>query len=95
MHKFAKVKLYFLLIFERKELNSFLTDQKLPKFYNKNFSNIFFNKKMYKFWHLMTKNLKGWSHKLETLHKETLGTVIKKSREKKYGGSPSLGILHL
>ena len=91
MQKFAKVKHYFLLIFERKELNSFLTDQKLPKFYNKYFSNIFFNKKMQKNWHLMTKNLKGWSHKLETLHEETLGNILKKSRKQKnYGGSRSL-----
>ena len=46
---------------------------------------------MQNFWHLMTKNLKGWSHKLETLHEETLGNILKKSRKQKnYGGSPSL-----
>ena len=39
----------------------------------------------------MAKNLKGRSHKLETLHEETLGPIIKKSRKQKnYGGSPSL-----
>ena len=34
------------------------------------------------FWRLMTKNLKGWSHKLETLHVETLGTILKNLENK-------------
>ena len=91
MQKFAKVEHCFLLIFERKELNSFLTDQKLQKIYNKFFQKKKNYNKMRKFWDLMTKNLKGWSHKLETLHEETLGNILKKSRKQKnYGSSPSL-----
>ena len=72
-----------MLIFERKELNSFLKDQKLPKFYNKYFFKYFFNEKMWKCWHLMAEKLKGWSHKLETLHVETLGAILKKTRKQK------------
>ena len=91
MQKYAKVKYYYLLIFEQKELNFFLKDQKLPTFYNK----YFFNEKMWKFWHLMAKKLKGWSHKLETLHVKSLGAILKKLRKQKNcGGSPSLCNLH-
>ena len=31
----------------------------------------------------MAKNPKGWSHKLETLHVETLSTTLKKPRKQK------------
>jgi hypothetical protein len=46
-------------------------------FVNNILSNIFFEI----FGHFWAKNLKGWSHKLETLHKENLGPVLKKSRK--------------
>ena len=76
MQKFAKVNHYYLLIFEGKELNSILKDQKLAKFYNKYFS-IFFSERNVKILALNGKNLNGWSHKLETFHVETLGTILK------------------
>ena len=85
-----------MLIFEQKELNSFLKDQKLPKFYNTYFFKYFFNEKVWKFWHLMANKLKGWSHKLETLHVKSLGAILKKLRKQKNcGGSPSLCNWHL
>ena len=35
--------------------------------------------------------LKGWSHKLETLHEDNVGPILKKARKQQiYGGSPSL-----
>ena len=85
--QFLKVKNYYVLIFERKQLNSFLKGEKLPIFCHK----YFFNRKFDKFGHFRPKNLKGWSDKLETLHVETLGTILKKPRKQKnYPGSPSL-----
>ena len=48
-------------------------------------------KKNVKFLAFNGKNPKGWSHKLETLRVETLGTILKKPRkQKKCDGSPSL-----
>ena len=39
----------------------------------------------------MAKKMNGWSHKLETFHVETLGTILKKpKKQKNYGGSRSL-----
>ena len=38
---------------------------------------------MWKCWHLMVEKLKGWSHKLETLHVETLGAILKKNKKTK------------
>ena len=31
----------------------------------------------------MAEKLKGWSHKLETLHVETLGAILKKNKKTK------------
>ena len=48
-------------------------------------------KKNVKFLAFNGKNPKGWSHKLETLCVETLGTIQKKPRKQKnYDDSPSL-----
>jgi len=51
---------------------------------------IFFHVKNVFFWRFWPKNLKGWSHNIETFHKENSGVLEKKPRKQKiYGGSPS------
>ena len=42
-------------------------------------------------WAFLGNKLKGWSHKLETLHEDNVGPILKKARKQQiYGGSPSL-----
>ena len=40
-----------------------------------------FKEKMWKIWAYLGKKLNGWSHKLETLHEDNLGPVLKKTRK--------------
>ena len=85
--KFLKVKHYYELIFERKQLNFFLGMKNCPNIE----ANIFSRTNCDKFWHFLAKNLKGWSEKLETWHVETLDPVLKKVRKQQFfPGSPSL-----
>ena len=51
---------------------------------------------MWYIWPFLGNKLKGWSHKLETLHKDNIGPILKKARKQQiYGGSPSLCISRL
>ena len=97
--KFAKVcksKTLFLAHFWTKRPKFFFKRSKTAKILQEIFFKYFSYEKMWKFWHLMSQNPKGWSHKLETLHVETLGTILKKPRKQKnYDDSPSLWNLHL
>ena len=97
--KFAKVcksKTLILAHFLTKRAQFFFKRSKTANILQQIFFQFFLNEKMWKCWHLMTEKLKGWSHKLETLHVETLGAILKKTRkQKKCGGSPSLWNLHL
>ena len=45
---------------------------------------------MQNFWHLMTKNLKGWSHKLEILCVEQSGPAPKKVENNIFMGAALL-----
>ena len=48
---------------------------------------------MWNIWAFLGNKLKGWSHKLETLHEDNVGPILKKARKQQiYGGSPSLWI---
>ena len=51
---------------------------------------------MWNIWAFLGNKLKGWSHKLETLHEDNVGPILKKARKQQiYGGSPSLWISRL
>ena len=51
---------------------------------------IFFHVNNVIFWRFWPKNWKGWSHNIETFHKEKSGVLEKKPRKQKfYGSSPS------
>ena len=76
-----------MLIFHRKQVNPFSSGKKLPKFCKK----YFVKEQMCTFWAFLGKNLNGWFHKLETLHEDNLGHILKKPRKQQiYGGSRSL-----
>ena len=48
---------------------------------------------MWNIWAFLGNKLKGWSHKLGTLHEDNVGPNLKKARKQQiYGGSPSLWI---
>ena len=56
----------------------------------KSLQEIFFQRNILKIWASLGKKLKGWSHKLKTLHEDNLGPILKKPRKQQiYGGSPS------
>ena len=97
--KFAKVrksKPLLLAHFWTKRAQFFFKRSKTGKILQQIFFKCFSIEKNWNFWHWMAKNLNGWSHKLETLHVETLGTNLKKPwKQKNYGGSRSLWNLHL
>ena len=81
-----------MLIFYPKQVNPFSDSEKLPKVCKK----YFVKEKMWKIWASLGKKLKGWSHKLETLHEDNLGPILKKPRKQQiYGGSPSWWISRL
>ena len=49
--------------------------------------------KMWNIWAFLGNKLKGWSHKLGTLHEDNVGPNLKNTRKQQiYGGSPSLWI---
>ena len=51
---------------------------------------------MWNIWLFLGNKLKGWSHKLETLHEDKVGPILKKARKQQiYGGSASLWISRL
>ena len=51
---------------------------------------------MWYIWPFLGNKLKGWSHKLETLHEDNVGPSLKKARKQQIcGGSPSLWISRL
>ena len=66
-----------MLIYERKQVNPFSNGEKLPIFCTK----YFVKEKIRKIWVSLGKKLNGWSHKLETLHEDNLGPVLKKTRK--------------
>ena len=75
-----------MLLFYRKQVDLFSNGGKLPKVCKK----YFFKEKILKIGASLGKKLKGWSHKLETLHEDNLGPILKKPRKQQiYGGSPS------
>ena len=90
--KVLKIKIYCMLIFHQKQVNPFSSSEKLPKFCKK----YFVKEQMWKIWAFLGKKLNGWFHKLETLHEDNLGCILKKPRKQQiYGGSRSLWISRL
>ena len=67
--KFQKVNIYFMLIFKQKSWILF----QIVKNYQNLAKNILYKKKCEKF----GQKENGWSHKLETLHEDNLGPVLK------------------
>ena len=93
--KVCKSKTLLVAHFWTKRAQIFSKRSRTAKIYNKYFLYIFWWKNG-KILAYNSKNLKGWSHKLETLHAETLGIILKKPwKLKNCGGSPSLWNLHL
>ena len=90
--KMFKSKHSFCAQFHTKTGDSFLKRWNITNILLQIFStwNIWF------FWRFWPKNWKGWSHNIETFHKEKSGVLEKKPRKQKfYGGSPSCSNLVL
>ena len=71
--KCLKVNIYFVISFIQKQVVPFWKGEKLPIFCYK----YFFTWKMWFFWRFWPKNWNGWSHNIETCHKEKSGVLEK------------------
>ena len=87
--KVPKSKDLFHAHFWTKTCESFFKWWKTTKILQK----YFVQGKMWNIWAFLGNKLKGWSHKLGTLHEDNVGPNLKKARKQQiYGGSPSLWI---